>query len=129
MTVTPLWLEIKRFVKVMWLWANDGTTSCWGVPNGNLQMRFTCFPNSMFLASPWLDKYIFSNLIVIFLTLSKLQLTLLFYFKWLWTGHSYFTDFGQKIPKSWGIKIWVPQLINRLQMFNLLFLSVPCFSD
>ena len=65
-----------------------------------------------------------------FPTLSKLELTLLFYFKWLWTGHSYFTDFGQKIPKSWGIKIWVPQLINRLhQMFNLLFLSVPCLSD
>ena len=75
----------------------------------------------------------------------------------LWEGHGYFTEFGQDIRprkqsnllrltknsrtthriwhklfsiiRSVGIKNWVPQLINKLQMFSLLFLSIARFSD
>ena len=43
----------------MWLWANDITTAWGGVPNGTLSMMFTCCPNSIFVASPWLEKYSF----------------------------------------------------------------------
>ena len=45
----------------MWLWANDITTAWGGVPNGTLSMMFTCCPNLIFLASPWLELYRFSN--------------------------------------------------------------------
>ena len=91
-----------------------------------------------------------SKLILMLLTLVKSKLTLLVSFSWLWTGHSYFTGLGQnrlqktiqthtvwwKIQESsiWsgtsaGIKNWVPQSINRLQKFSLLFLFVKRFSD
>ena len=45
----------------------------------------------------------------------------------LWTAHSYFTEFGQDIPRKTIQKI--PQSINRLKRFSLLFFSVTCFSD
>ena len=39
----------------MWLWANDIIIAWGGEPNGTLSMMFTCCPNLMFLASPWLE--------------------------------------------------------------------------
>ena len=39
-------LEIKRFVKVMWLWGNGMVPlPPEAVPNGTLWMRFSCCPN------------------------------------------------------------------------------------
>ena len=52
-------LEIKRFAR--WLWGNDAITSCGRVPNRDLWMRFTCCPNLMFLASPWLEVRVYSK--------------------------------------------------------------------
>ena len=83
-TVVPLSLEIKRFVKVMWLQWNEVTNSWGRVFNGTLWMRFTCCPN-LFLASPWLEilklviLLILSSpkLAAIFLTLGKSKLTLI----------------------------------------------------
>ena len=70
-------------------------------------MRFTCYPNLMFLASPWLEIYKFSNwwsfcwlwakLKVILLTLKKSKFTLCVYFNQLWASHSYLIEFGQDI--------------------------------
>ena len=95
-TVAPMYLEIKRFVT--WLWANVINTAWGGVPNETLSM-FTCCPNLMFLASLWLRIYRFSNwlfcwpkLIFILLTLSKIELTLLAPFCWLWTGQLFYWD-------------------------------------
>ena len=53
-TVAPLQLEIKRFVRDLWLWANGIIFSWVSVPNGTLSVMFTCYPILMFLASPWL---------------------------------------------------------------------------
>ena len=97
--VAPLSLDIKRFAKVTYLWVNSFTTSWGRVPNKTFWMRFTCCPNfnvSSFLME-W-DIQIFklvilltlsslvilltwssSQLIVIFLTLSKSQMTHLYY--------------------------------------------------
>ena len=98
-----------------------------------------------------------SKLIVKLLTLGKLKLTLI-YFYLLWAGHSCFTEIGQDVKprktiqtlsvwqkikrtrhrRIWNtismiqsarIKNWVPQLINRLRRFSLLFLSAKRFSD
>ena len=65
----------------MWLWANDITASWGGVPNVTLSMMFICCPNLMFLASPWLEIYIFS----------------IWSFYWLWAVQFdiYFANFGQ----------------------------------
>ena len=54
---TPLWLEIKRFVKVTWLWGNAISTSWGRVPNVTHWMNFTCCPSLIFLASPRLEIY------------------------------------------------------------------------
>ena len=149
------------------IWGNDATTSCGGVLNGNFWMRFTYCPNLMFLASPWLEIYRFSDWSfcwlwavqnwVIFLLLASQNWPYLFIFtdfrqitvfllslgKML--GHkkqSKPSPFWQKIQEPYhrishksfsmiqaGIKNWVPQLINRLQRLNLLFLSVTHFSE
>ena len=37
------------------------TTTWDGVPNAVLLVMFTCYPGLMFLASPWLETYRFSN--------------------------------------------------------------------
>ena len=59
--ITVASLEIKRLVKVMWLWGNDVTTSWGRLPNVTLWMRFTCCPNLILLASSWPEMYRFSN--------------------------------------------------------------------
>ena len=84
--------------------ATDTATAWGGVPNGTLSMMFTCCPNLMFLASPWLEIQRFqighfaslrsSKLIFILLSLGKPKMSLFGPFYWLWTGHSYFTQFG-----------------------------------
>ena len=78
-TIAPLELKIKRFV--MWLWVNDITTTWRGVPNGTLSIMFTCCPNLMFLASPWLEIYRFSNWSFCFFEQFKVDV--------------YFANFGQ----------------------------------
>ena len=122
-------------------------------------MKLTCIPYCMLLAFPWLEIYRFSELVILlidchFLTLGKTKLTLLVYFycfgqatvillslgktvgcrkqskpslsdKKLGSGTRYFQWFNQQESRTG----WVPQLINRLQVFNLLFLSVTWFSD
>ena len=117
-------------------------------------MRFTCYPNLMFLASPWLKIFNLANLltlsssklIVIVLTFGKSKVTLIVHLYKLWAGHIYSTEFGQDIgprkttrhriwPNSfsmiqWAVtKNWISQLINRLQGFNLLLLSITHFAD
>ena len=39
-TVTPLWLELKRFVKVTWLWGDDVTNSWSRVYNFSIDINF-----------------------------------------------------------------------------------------
>ena len=122
------------------------TSWCRG-PNLTLWMRFTRCPNLMFLASPWLKIYRFSNwsFCLLWAVQSRLSFCWLLpsqnyptgSFKWLWACHSYFTEFGQgirlqeviSIIQSAEIKNWNPQLIRRLQRFSLSFLSVKRFSD
>ena len=122
------------------------TSWCRG-PNLTLWMRFTRCPNLMFLASPWLKIYRFSNwsFCLLWAVQSRLSFCWLLAsqnyptgsFKWLWACHSYFTEFGQalgfkksfSIIQSAEIKNWNPQLIRRLQRFSLSFLSVKRFSD
>ena len=112
--------------------------------NGTLWIRFTCYPNLMFLASPGLKIFKLvilltlssSKLILILLTLGKSKLTLtdcllslgrseIFY--WLWarcqaakksrTRHRIWHKSFSMI--QWAvIKNWVPLLVNRLQGFN-----------
>ena len=74
----------------MWLWGNNITIFWGGVPIETLWMRFTCFPNLMLLASPWLEIGKFSNWSfcwlwaienwVILLSLGKWKLNLFVYF-------------------------------------------------
>ena len=104
----------------MWLWANDITT-IWGVPNGTLSMMFTCCPNLMFLASPWLEIYRFSNWSFwyfeqfkvdihfanfgqVFLTLDMSQL-----FYWVWVRH---------VAKNNPIKIQEPRIGSGTSYFQ-----------
>ena len=124
-----------NFVKVTWLWGNDVTNFWDRVPNGTLWMRFTSCPSLIFLASPWLEIYRFSNWL----------------YCWLWADHSYLISLSmmlghkkqskpspfdkniQEQHRIWhksfqmiqlaGIKNWVAYLINRLQRFNLSFLK------
>ena len=80
-------MEIKRFVT--WLWANVITTAWGGVPNGTLSIMFTCCPNLMFLASPLLKIYRFSNWTFCYFEEFKIDI--------------YFTNFGQvKIDHIWS---------------------------
>ena len=65
----------------MWLWANVIVTAWGGVPNGTLSIMFTCCPNLMFLASPWLKIYRFSNWSFCYFEQFKVDI--------------YFTNFGQ----------------------------------
>ena len=114
---------------------------------------FTNSSNLMFLASPWLKIYRYSNwsfcwlwavqrltlrssrLIFILLTLGKSKLTLIVLFYYFEQ-----TEFGQDMP--WKTiqknsrttnrilhKSFFPQSINRLPRFSLLFLPVTRFSD
>ena len=90
-TLATLYLEIKRFVKVTWLWSNDVAASWGGVTNGTLRIRFTCSLNLMFLASRWLEKCKFFKLVIL-LTLNSSILTCsylltlgrLYLFYWFW---------------------------------------------
>ena len=99
-----LQLDIKRFVKITWLWGNDVTNSWSKIPNGTLWMRFTCFPNLMFLTTPWLEMYKSSNWSFCWLWAIQNWVILLalgsrywpYLFLLLWAGHSYFNDFGQE---------------------------------
>ena len=128
-------------------WDYEVMTSWCRGPNLTLWMRFTRCPNLMFLASPWLKIYRFSNwsFCLLWAVQSRLSFCWLLAsqnyptgsFKWLWACHSYFTEFGQalgfkksfSIIQSAEIKNWNPQLIRRLQRFSLSFLSVKRFSD
>ena len=91
----------NRFVRDLWLWADDIILSWVRVPNGTLSMMFTCYPILMFLASPWIYRFLnsghfvtlsISKLIFILLTWGKSKSTLFapFYcgfttsFYWVW---------------------------------------------
>ena len=144
-----------------WLWDHNISTSWGRVPKGTLSMRFTCYPNMMFLASPRLEICRFSD--QLFWWIWAVQSWYSFW--WLWENQNWswsfiFTDFGHIYLNESGLEVWpkkskpspfdkklknhtkdqwlsqwesrtgwVSQLINRLQRFNLLFLSVTCFSD
>ena len=80
----------------MWLWTNVITTACGGVPNGTLSIMFTCCPNLMFLASPWMKINKFSNWT--FCWGWAVQGWYLFYQFWAsqnWPYLVHFTEFGQ----------------------------------
>ena len=147
-TVVPLSLELKRFVR--WLWSNVITTT-WGVPNGTLSMMFTCCPNLMFLASPWLEIYSFQT--GHFADFERFKVDIHFAKYWASQNWPYlfsFIDFGQVVVillnlsktchkkqsnknsrtthriwhklfsmiQSAGIKNWCSQSINRLWRFS-----------
>ena len=133
---------------------NNITNSRGRVPNGTLWMRFNCCPNLMFLASPWLKIQIFKLIILPTLSSSKLivfKINYLFIFtdfEWVMdillsfckmVGHENanslpLTKTSRTTQRIWhklfsmtqssGINYWIPQLINRIQRFNLLFCSV-----
>ena len=84
-TVAHLYLEIKRFVKVTWLWGNGITTYWGGVPNGSqlneVYLLSKFHPSSFSMTG---DTQIFKLVILLTLsslklivTLAKLKLTLL----------------------------------------------------
>ena len=86
--------EICHMIK-----SNVITTAWGGVPNGTLLMMFTCCPNLMFLASPWL-RYIdfqtghFADFVqfkvdVHFANFGQVIIDLICS---LWTGHNYLTE-------------------------------------
>ena len=132
MTVAPHSSFNSRYRFVTRLWANDITTAWRGVPNETLPIMFTSCPNLMFLASPWLEIYRFSNwsfwyfeqfkvdihfanfgqvridpICFLFLTLDMSQL-----FYWVWVRH---------VAKNNPIKIQEPRIgsgTSYFQWFN-----------
>ena len=73
-------------------------------------MRFTCCPNFIFLAYPWLEIHRFLNWSFCYLEQFKIdshltefgqvKTDLIIYFNRIWVGLSYFNEFGQDIS-SW----------------------------
>ena len=111
-------------------------------------MVFTCCSNFMFYEQFKVDIH--------FANFGQVKIDPIHSLLLLWTGRSYFTEFGQEIPqnnpnslgltkksrtthriwhKSFSMiqsartKNWLPQSINRLQRFSFLFLFVTLFSD
>ena len=92
-TPSKRWGPVKPSFLKIWLKAQPPPAERGGCT------LWACCPNLMFLDSPWLKIYRFSNwllilltlngskLIFILITLDKSELTLLVPFYWLWTGH------------------------------------------
>ena len=77
------------------IWGNDVTTSCVGVLNGTFWMRFTYCPNLMFLASPWLEIYRFSDWSFCWLWAVQNWVIFLLWASQNWPYLFIFTDFRQ----------------------------------
>ena len=104
--------------------------------HGTLSMMFTCCPNLMFLASPWLEICRFSNYSYCYfeqfkadinlITSGKSELTLFVPFYWLWIGNSYFTSLGMSCCEKQSKSSVVDQSqesriesgLNYFQLFN-----------
>ena len=127
-TVIFLQLEMKRFVKVMWFWGNDVTTTRRRIQNGTLWMRFTFCPNLMFLTSPRLEIYRFSRFSS--LSNSKLIFNLLLWASQNWPYTFIFTNFGQvtvilmSLCKRLGSKKQSYSLENKLSYMILVFIDI-----
>ena len=99
---------MKRFGDVMWIWGNNISTSWGRVPNITLWMRFTCWPNLMLLASPWLEIYRLSNwsfehIKIVdshFSDFGQLKIDPTYLFLWLWASDSNFTVWRQDRPSK-----------------------------
>ena len=83
------------------------TMTAWGgVPNETLPMMFTCCPNLMFLASPWLEICRFSN----------------WSFYWLWAVQSWYLFCWLLASQNWPY-LFPLLTLDRLQLFNWVWIS------
>ena len=95
--VAPLRLGIKRFPKVTWIWRNDASSFCGGVPTRILLMRFTLLSKFDVSSFPMTGdmSILLKLLILLALNSTKLIVISLLRATQNWPYSFVFTDFVQ----------------------------------